>query len=81
MCFPDPLQGSQGQPAREASCVYGRRWVVAMVEQLRYMEWLGGKLCKQYHEHGMTIASPEGQIGNILDFDRLRGKLEDVTWN
>lgn len=48
-------------------------------EQLKYMECLGGKLCKQYHEHGLTNASPEGQIGNIVDFDRLRGKLEDVT--
>lgn len=47
-------------------------------QQLRYMEWLGGKLCKQYHEQGLTNASPEGQVGNILDFDRLRGKLEDV---
>ena len=30
-------------------------------EQLRYMERLGGNLCRQYHEPELTNAPPEGQ--------------------
>lgn len=78
MCFlPDPLQGCQGQPVREL-VLQKDLGGIGRCEQLRYEEWLGGKLCKQYHKRELTNASLNCQMGNILDFSRLRDTLEDI---
>ena len=80
MCFfPDPLQGSQGQPARETGftegpgwdCVYGRRRVVVMVKS--------SDTCSGWGE--IMQAIPWARVDKHFPRgpSRLRGKLEDVT--